>query len=355
MFFKSMRTLPIVASTLAVFLVSGCASTTGSGSNKVTIPADKFNLSNWSLNVPVDENGDKKVDEVKENKLQSFSHSDFFHLDELGRLVFTAPNKAVTTKNSSNTRSELRYHSRGKNRKIPTKAHGNNFAIKAHPEASKFASVGGRMEATLHVDAVSLNTDKPNKRSAYSAVIGQIHAVKFPGKHETYGWGNEPLKIFYKKWPGHEKGSVFWTNERNLAKADPNRTDVVYPVWGNTWEDSADPGEEGIALGEEFSYTVNVYENIMTLIFEIQGRPNVRYDIDLSNNVDAYGKVDAQDNPLGYTGDSMYFKAGVYNQCNTKPTSVACGGTGDWATDEADGNFARATFSRLVVSDAVAQ
>lgn len=347
--FRLTRMSPFIAVTLISFFTSACIS---SGSKKVDVPANKFDLSHWSINVPTDVDNDQKVDEIKEAQLQSFSHPDFFHLDELGRMVFTAPNKAVTTKNSSNTRSELRYNSRGPNRELATRDPANNFAIKAHPEADQFASIGGRMEATLHVDAVSRNTQKPGKRSAYSAVIGQIHAVKFRGQHETAGWGNEPLKIFYKKWPGHDKGSIFWTNERNLAKANPQRRDIVYPVWGNTWEISADPGDEGIALGQEFSYTVNVHENIMTLTFAAQDRPTVRYDIDLSNNTDAYGNVDTQDNPLGYTGDSMYFKAGVYNQCNTK--SGACGGTGDWSVDRVNGDFARVTFSKLVVSDATA-
>ena len=346
------RTTPAIVVTTIAFSISGCIS---HNAKKVEIPASKFDLSHWSLNVPTDTNRDQKVDEVKETELQNFAHPDFFHLDELGRMVFTAPNKAATTKNSYNTRSELRYHSRGPNRKIATRDHANNFAIKAHPEADQFASIGGRMEATLHVDAVSRNTEKPNKGSAYSAVIGQIHAVKFPGEHETSGWGNEPLKIFYKKWPNHETGSIFWTNERNLAKADSRRRDIAYPVWGNTWKDSSAPGEDGIALGEEFNYTVNVFENTMTLIFEAQGKPTVRYNIDLSNNIDAYGKVDEQDNPLGYTGDSMYFKAGVYNQCNTRPSSAACGGTGDWETDRANGDFARVTFSRLEISEAVAE
>ena len=71
-----------------------------------------------------------------------------------------------------------------------------------------------------------------------------------------------------------------------------------------------DPGESGIALGEEFSYTVNVYENTMYLIFETARHETVRHRINLSNNIDVNGNVDELDNPKGYTDDYLYFKAG---------------------------------------------
>jgi len=367
MFFRITPTSMAIAVSSFTFLLSACSpeasdttlsETAASPAEKIVVPADKFDLGNWSITVPTDTDNNKKVDSIDVAELATYSHPDFFHLDEQGRMVFSTPNKALTTPNSSNTRSELRYMSRGENTKIGYRDPENNFSLKAHPAADKFASIGGRLEATLHVDAVALNAGKPEKFPAYSAVVGQIHAVKFSGEHETAGWGNEPLKIYYKKWPGHDKGSVFWTYERNLAKENPLRSDVAYPVWGNTWDVTADPGDKGIALGEEFSYTVNVYENIMSLTFETAAHEPVSFNIDLSNNVDAYGKVDPKDNPLGYTGDSMYFKAGIYDQCSTKSDEgfwyAACPGTGDWATDLANGDFARATFSKLIVSDAVA-
>jgi len=319
------------------------------------IPANKFDLSHWSITVPTDSDNNGKVDTIRVSQLATYSHPDFFYLDQLGRMVFTAPNKALTTPNSSNTRSELRYMSGGSDTTISTRDPGHNFALSAHPSAEQFGSIGSRMEATLHVDAVALNSARPEKFPAYSAVVGQIHAVKFPGEHTTAGWGNEPLKIYYKKWPHHQKGSVFWTYERNLAKEDPNRTDIVYPVWGNTWDITSEPGDLGIALGEEFSYTVDVSGNTMALTFEAEGHPKKEYKIDLSNNVNAYGEVDERDNPLGYTGDAMYFKAGIYDQCSVSTKEgfwyAACDGTGVWETDSANGDFARATFSRLVVDD----
>ena len=56
------------------------------------------------------------------------------------------------------------------------------------------------MDATLRVDHVAGN---PNKKPAYSVVVGQIHAMKYKNTSSGFGYGNEPLKIYYKKWPGH--------------------------------------------------------------------------------------------------------------------------------------------------------
>jgi poly(beta-D-mannuronate) lyase len=39
----------------------------------------------------------------------------------------------------------------------------------------------------------------------------------------------------------------------------------------------------------------------------------VKYQIDLSNNIDAYGNVDTADFLLGCSGDSFYFKEGATN------------------------------------------
>lgn len=321
-----------------------------------SIPAEHFDLSHWNITVPLDQDDNKKVDVVSVADIQTFSHPDFFYANEDGQVVFASPNKALTTPNSSNTRSELRYMSRGSDTSIKTKAPGNNFALRSHPNSEEHASIGGRMEATLRVDHVARRAGNPDRPAAFSAVIGQIHATKENPQTGAFGYGNEPLKIYFKKYPNHDTGSVFWNYERNLAKEDPNRTDIAYPVWGNVWTNAEDPGSAGIPLGQELSYVVNVYEDVMHLEFTTQGKPTKTFKINLANNVDANGEVDDLDNPQGYAGDAHYFKAGIYNQCSTKDAPgvwyAACPGTGDWATDKANGDYAQATFSRLVVSDA---
>jgi len=321
--------------------------------NKSLEPASKFDLSHWKITLPVDLNQDGKVDEISTKEIKEYYHPDFFYLDEQGHMVFVAPNKGAKTKNTSNTRSELRYMLRGENSKIKTHDPLNNFAVEARKDSDKFGSVGGNMKATLKVDHIALNAGSPNKKPVYSVVVGQIHAVKYKSTKSGFGYGNEPLKIYYKKWPDHKKGSVFWNYERNLAKKDTNRRDIAYPVWGNTWDNTNDPGPTGVALGEEFSYTVNVHKNTMYLTFESAGKPTVRQQINLANNIDANGKVDLLDNRYSYGGDSLYFKAGAYNQCSVKDDPgfwyANCDGTGDWVIDKANGDYAQVTFSKLTV------
>jgi poly(beta-D-mannuronate) lyase len=320
-------------------------------------PADRFDLSQWKLTLPTDHDGDGKVDEVKVAELQEYVHPDYFHLDDLGRVVFTAPNRGMTTRTSDNTRSELRQMLRGTDTSIPTHGPGNNFALEAHPRAHEFAAVGGKLEATLAVLHVSRNAGNPNDRSAYSVVVGQIHAGSdeaLVGEGNGYGWGNEPVKVFYKKWPGHETGSVFWTYERNLSKPDPDREDIAYPVWGRLWEDSSDPGDRGISLGEPFSYAINVYRDTVYLTFEADGRDTVRYQINLANNADAFGQPDDRDHATAYAGDWLYFKAGNYNQCTpgSDDDTPACPGTGSWPLDRENGDYASVAFSRLTLGPA---
>lgn len=317
------------------------------------VPGDKFDLRHWKIQLPVDLNGNGKAEEIKASKLKRYAHPDYFYLDEDGGMVFVAPNKGTTTTNTTNTRSELRYMLRGKNTRIKTHEPKNQFALASHPHKKRFAAVGGRMDATLRVDAVSLNAGNPNKPPAYSVVVGQIHATKYKEPILGFGWGNEPLKIAYKKWPGHETGSVYWAYERNLPREDKNRTDIIYPVFGYGWDDPRDPGDKGIALGEKFSYTVNVDGDIMHLIFENETQGKVHHQINLANRVDANGNVDKYDHQWGYLGEMLYFKAGAYNQCSTKVDASfrypGCPGTGELEKDLADGNYTQVTFTRLTV------
>lgn len=324
-------------------------------------PGDHFDFKFWKLTLPLDANRDGKVDEVSVRSLADYSHPDFFYLDENRNLVFTAPNKAKTTSGSSNTRSELRQMLRGRNTRIGTHEPKNNFSLRAHKGYRRFATVGGQIEATLKVLHVARNAASETKKPAYSVVVGQIHADKDQdviNEGKGFGWGNEPIKIYYKKWPNHETGSVFWTYERNLPRNDTDRTDIAYPVWGNTWENANDPGSEGIALGQWFNYNVNVHKNTMYLTFRTADpAKTATYQVDLSGNVDPYGNVDSKDNPRGYSGDAMYFKAGAYNQCSTLDKDgiwyAGCAGTGDWSIDEANGDYASVAFRRIQLSGSV--
>ena len=317
------------------------------------VPASAFDLGQWKITLPIDANRDGKADEIDVSEIGQFAHPDFFYLDEGRRMVFVAPNRAITTANSSNTRSELRHMLRGSDTRIKTDDAANNFAVEARKDLARFGAVGGKLEATLRVDHVAVHAANPASPPAFSVVVGQIHALTYKNKAGGFGFGNEPLKIFYKKLPGHRSGSVFWTYERNLAKDDPARKDIAQPVWGNLWTDLGDPGDAGVELGEEFSYTVNVHRNTMYLTFVNPRLGKVQQRISLVNGADLGQRSDPADNPYGYGGDSLYFKAGVYNQCSTsKGTGFwasGCAGTGDWAVDKANGDYAQVSFSRLKV------
>jgi len=312
------------------------------------VPADKFDMTNWKITIPADINKDGKVDEIEGVAMMSYSHEDFFFLDKDGNMVFEVQNKAVTTKNSKNARSELRQMPRGAKFDIDTAAPLNNFALESNTHAADYSKVGGTLEATLKVNHISEHAKFPERPAAHSVVVGQIHAKKYNDQIKAktgFGHGNEPLKIFFKKFPGHKYGSVFWNYERNLAKKDPNRADIAYPVWGNTWENLEEPGEAGIKMGEEFSYVVDVKGNIMHLTFTTARHKGVTYNIDLSKG------VDEKDSPTGYAQDAFYFKAGAYGQCSVNDThpvwGPGCAGTGDFAVDKKNGDYNSVTFSAL--------
>ena len=129
---------------------------------------------------------------------------------------------------------------------------------------------GVNYQAHLKVMKVSTSGDA-RVAASYSTVVGQIHSGE--------GHENEPCKIFYKKFPGHKKGSVFWNYEINTAGDDNSgRWDYSYPVWGYDFSvvgteknDYPEEPKDGIELGEEFSYEINVHEGIMYLTFTREG------------------------------------------------------------------------------------
>ena len=133
-------------------------------------------------------------------------------------MVFVAPNKGAKTKNTTNTRSELRHMLRGTKTKYKTHSGPNNFAIRARKDSDKFGRIGGRLEATLKVDHVALNAGRPDTKAAYSAVVGQIHAVKYGSTKSGFGYGNEPLKIYYKNSRAMKKGLSFGIMNAILPK-----------------------------------------------------------------------------------------------------------------------------------------
>jgi hypothetical protein len=278
----------------------------------------------------------------------NFENKDFFYTTNDGKtdwVVYKTPNAGDTHGSSNNTRTEL--------------AQLKKWTAMSH----------AKMTATCKVMNVSPTGDS-RVASTHSMVIGQIHSAD--------GHENEPLKIFYKKFPGHSKGSVFWNYEINTAGEDNGgRWDYSYPVWGYDFSvagPTADtyPAEpkDGIKLGEEISYVVEVNKGIMTVSFSSPGHESKSFTKNLikseyATKEDMPEQVkglfvpigqDGVERPEAYTGEGLFFKKGAYNQTNGKSPDVNgvwCSGAethgGDLQKQYADGNYAEVWFKEATV------
>jgi hypothetical protein len=278
-------------------------------------------------------------DGTYQDSLVNYAKDDFFYVENDGAtdwLVYKTPNSGITSRTSNNTRTEL--------------------GQKAHwiPET------GGKLTGTLKVMHVSTTGDA-TVSSSYATVIGQIHSDE--------GHENEPLKIYYKKFPGHTKGSVFWNYEINTAGDNSGRFDYSTPVWGHGFSvvgssPDAYPLEpqDGIALGEEFSYEVNVYDGMMYLTFTRTGHETIKFTKSLIKSdfatkedipqqiIDSYAsrRTVGVERDTAYAGELNYFKQGVYNQANGKSTKSETYG-GDIAKQYANGSYAEVWFRHATV------
>lgn len=284
--------------------------------------------------------------------LVNFENKDFFYtvIDGTRRwVVYKTPNSGVTSKNSSNTRTEL------------------------HEKREWAPEEGGKLTGTCKVMHVSISGDA-RVAASYSVVVGQIHSGE--------GHENEPLKIFYKKFPGHKKGSVFWNYEINTNGDDNSgRWDYSSAVWGHDMsivgtEKDVFPVEpiDGIELGEEFSYEVNVYKGIMYLTFKSEGHETKTFTKNLIkseyvNKSDLPAQVNKLFVPIGqdgtervtaYKGELGYFKQGAYNQTNGKSPEtnmVWCAGAetygGDIAKQYENGCYTEVWFREATVGPGV--
>ncbi len=280
-------------------------------------------------------------DGTRSEELVNYEKKDFFYVENDKKtdwVVYKTPNSGVTSRTSSNTRTEL--------------------GQKKHwiPE------VGGKLTGTLKVQHVCTTGDA-SVPSSYSVVIGQIHSDE--------GHENEPIKIFYKKFPGHTKGSVFWNYEINTEGDNSGRWDFSTAVWGYDFSvvgtsptTYPDEPEDGIALGEEFSYEINVYKGIMYLTFTGEGHKTIKFTKSLLKS-DFAKKSDIPQQVLtvyasknrggterenAYAGEINYFKQGAYNQANAKSTKSETY-DGDIAKQYANGSYAEVWFKDATVGE----
>jgi len=260
------------------------------------------------------------------DSLVNYDKKDFFYVtneNETDWVVYKTPNAGVTSRTSSNTRTEL--------------------GQKKHwiPET------GGKLTGTLKVQHVSTTGDA-TAASSYSVVIGQIHSDE--------GHENEP--------------SVFWNYEINTEGDNIGRFDYSTAVWGhdfsvvgsNPTEYPKEP-EDGIALGEEFGYEVNVYKGIMYLTFTSKNHKTIQFEkslitsefatredipkqvIKVYENREKGGGVERTS---AYAGELNYFKQGAYNQANPKSTKSEVYG-GDILKQYENGSYAEVWFKEATV------
>lgn len=271
--------------------------------------------------------------------LLNYKKKDFFYVendDKTDWVVYKTPNAGITSRTSSNTRTEL-------------------GQIKHWiPE------VGGKLTGTLKVQHVS-NSGDASVPSSYSVVVGQIHSDE--------GHENEPLKIFYKKFPGHKKGSVFWNYEINTKGDNSGRWDFSTAVWGydmsvvgSSSDAYPEEPENGVELGEEFSYEVNIYKGIMHLTFISKGHETRTFTkslikSDFAKKADVPKQVltmyasrnrDGVEREKAYANEIQYFKQGCYNQANGKTTKSETY-DGDIAKQYANGSYAEVWFKEATL------
>jgi hypothetical protein len=304
-----------------ILITSGC---TQLETPKTHVTQETFRgfLSHWNLILGNGENI---------SAVETFEDGRYFYkIKENGKawLAFKTPNGGKTHGTSNNTRTELA-------QKLKWDTNGPSV-----------------LSATVKVMAVS-ETGRNDAAASHSTVIGQIHSAD--------GFENEPLKIFYKKYPGHKKGSVFWHYEINPAgENNDKRWDYSTSVWGNDFsvvgasaDDAPAEPQDGIELGEAFSYSITVEKGEMKLIFKsdehttkIFTKSLIESDYTQDSAIDLQTKkmffplgqngIERQD---AYLNEGLFFKIGAYNQTNGKPYAS----NPNWCSDAEtyEGNLSR--------------
>jgi len=167
---KSLITFPILLASVAA-LLSSCSDT----KKKTVTEAEVETIAEAAIEVKTKYPSDVipfldkwKIllgDGSKSKELVNFENEKFFYDHNDGKtdwIVYKTPNSGITSKTSSNTRTEL------------------------HQKDYWKTEAGGKLTGTLKVMHVSTSGD-PRVAASYSVVVGQIHS--------NDGHKNEPLKI----------------------------------------------------------------------------------------------------------------------------------------------------------------
>ena len=155
-----------------------------------------------------------------------------------------------STQSSSFVRSELRellavYFDRSydstdiKNQWVTSKASSSN--------QTSAGGVNGNLKATLIVNSVTESGGIPEQQGRI--VVGQIHGID-----------KEPVKIYYQKVAGQDKGSVYV----RIDGEDGNPSDLITffgyndKITSVSRRQEFEPTDNGIALGDEWGYEIDL-------------------------------------------------------------------------------------------------
>ena len=138
------------------------------------------------------------------------------------------------------------------------------------------------------------------------------------------------------------------------------------------WESGYPPEpEDGIALGEEFSYEVEIKDGIMYLDFSREGYESKRFSKNLISSEFTESSMlpeqvkrlfvpigqDGVEQKNAYANEGLFFKLGTYNQTNGKDPKVNkvwCSGAethgGDLQKQYSDGNYAEVWFKEASIT-----
>lgn len=272
-------------------------------------PSENFDLSHWKVTLST---GGEVFEDVLSN---GFILEDQFYTGDDGGMVFKnypGGSETNTTVSSTYSRVEFREMLRDSaadpsdKEFLQTGINDNNwvFGMSTEENQELAGAVDGTLEATLVVNHVTTNTDEllledyeteeeyliQQKTQNGRIIIGQIHASD-----------DEPCRIYYHKQPDHEKGAIYFAYEPVVG--DEQFINLIGNYTNGTWlydTVNATEPENGIALGEEFSYKIDAQGAILTVTI-----------YDEAKNILAMETVDMTDS--GHADDYMYFKAGLYS------------------------------------------
>jgi Ca2+-binding RTX toxin-like protein len=187
----------------------------------VATNSDNFDLTNWKLCLPIDEDGGIIGTALEILDLSGFEHSSYFYTADDGAMVFRAITDGALTKGTTCARSELR-------------------EMDGHSLASWSLDEGGAMTATLKVDEAPQTTEGADGR----IVVGQIH-----------GLNDELVRLYW------ENGEVYFKSDKGGDGNDSLKFELTN-AGGDTPQ---------ISLGEQFSYKIDVHGDALTVIVYADG------------------------------------------------------------------------------------